>query len=37
MCKPDKVIDALASVPVQGDRAVTPPAIKKVVIRHGSR
>ncbi len=33
MCKPDKVIDALASVPVRGDRAVNPPAIKKVVIR----
>lgn len=37
MCKPDTVIDALASVPVAGDRAQDPPAIKKVVIRRGSK
>lgn len=35
MCTPDKVIDALASVRVVGDRAANPPAIKKVVIRRG--
>jgi peptidyl-prolyl cis-trans isomerase A (cyclophilin A) len=32
-CGPDSVIEQLASVPTQGDRAVTPPKIEKVTIR----
>ncbi|MGC4063508.1 MAG: peptidylprolyl isomerase [Polyangiaceae bacterium] len=32
-CGPDSVIEKLASTPVQGDRAVTPPKIKKVNIK----
>jgi len=32
-CEPDSVIEALASVPVRGDRAVTPPKIEKVTIK----
>jgi peptidyl-prolyl cis-trans isomerase A (cyclophilin A) len=32
-CKPDSVIEKLASNPVQGDRAVEPPKITKVTIR----
>lgn len=32
-CGPDAVLDKLASVEVQGDRAVKPPKIDKVVIR----
>ncbi len=37
MCKPDSVIDDLANVPVHGDRADSPPAIKKVVVRRGKK
>jgi peptidyl-prolyl cis-trans isomerase A (cyclophilin A) len=32
-CEPDSVIEALASVPVRGDRAVTPAKIEKVTIK----
>jgi len=32
-CEPDSVIETLASVPVRGDRAVTPPKIEKVTIK----
>lgn len=32
-CEPDSVIEALASVPVRGERAVTPPKIEKVTIK----
>jgi peptidyl-prolyl cis-trans isomerase A (cyclophilin A) len=35
-CGPDKVIEALASVPVQGQSAVDPPKIEKVTIRRGT-
>ncbi len=32
-CEPESVIDALATVPVQGERAVTPPKIQKVSVK----
>ena len=36
-CGPEKVIEALASVPVIGERAADPPKIEKVTIRRGVR
>jgi peptidyl-prolyl cis-trans isomerase A (cyclophilin A) len=35
-CGPDSVVEALASVPVRGERPIDPPKIEKVVIRRGS-
>jgi peptidyl-prolyl cis-trans isomerase A (cyclophilin A) len=35
-CGPDDVIDKLSSAPTQGDRAVDPPKISKVVVRRAS-
>jgi peptidyl-prolyl cis-trans isomerase A (cyclophilin A) len=35
-CGPDSVIEALASVPVRGERPIEPPKIEKVVIRRGA-
>jgi peptidyl-prolyl cis-trans isomerase A (cyclophilin A) len=35
-CGPESVIEKLASVPVQGDRAVTPSKIKKITVRRGT-
>jgi peptidyl-prolyl cis-trans isomerase A (cyclophilin A) len=35
-CGPEKVIDALASVPTLGERAADPPKIEKVTIRRGT-
>jgi peptidyl-prolyl cis-trans isomerase A (cyclophilin A) len=35
-CGPEAVIEALASVPVRGDRALDPPKIEKVVIRRAA-
>jgi peptidyl-prolyl cis-trans isomerase A (cyclophilin A) len=35
-CGPETVIDALASVPVMGERAADPPKIEKVTIRRGA-
>jgi peptidyl-prolyl cis-trans isomerase A (cyclophilin A) len=32
-CGPDAIIEKLAETPVRGDRAVTPPKIKKVTIK----
>jgi peptidyl-prolyl cis-trans isomerase A (cyclophilin A) len=32
-CEPASVVEALASSPVQGDRAVSPPKLQKVVIK----
>lgn len=32
-CEPDSVVETLASVPVRGERAVTPPKIEKVTIK----
>ncbi|MCC6664671.1 MAG: peptidylprolyl isomerase [Polyangiaceae bacterium] len=32
-CEPESVIEALATVPVQGERAVTPPKIQKVTVK----
>jgi peptidyl-prolyl cis-trans isomerase A (cyclophilin A) len=32
-CEPDAVVEALASVPVRGERAVTPPKIEKITIK----
>lgn len=36
-CEPDSVIEALASVPVRGERAVTPPKIEKVTIKRQAK
>ncbi|MBK7580985.1 MAG: peptidylprolyl isomerase [Myxococcales bacterium] len=32
-CEPESVVEALASVPVRGERAVTPPKIEKVSVK----
>jgi len=34
-CAPDSVVEALASVPVSGDRSLNPTRMDKVVIRRG--
>src|SRR5512145_1076712 len=34
-CGPDAIIEKLADTPVRGDRAVSPPKIKKVTIKRG--
>ena len=34
-CTPESVIEKLSSTPTQGDRAITPPKISKVVVRRG--
>ena len=36
-CTPDSVIEAIANVPVQGDRAVDPPKITKVTVRRAPK
>lgn len=36
-CEPESVIEALASVPVRGERAVTPPKIEKVTIKRQAK
>jgi cyclophilin family peptidyl-prolyl cis-trans isomerase len=33
MCSPDEVIQKLAATEVKGDRAVTPPKIKKITVK----
>jgi len=35
-CGPDDVVQKLASTPTQGDRAIDPPKISKVVVRRGA-
>jgi peptidyl-prolyl cis-trans isomerase A (cyclophilin A) len=35
-CGPESVLEKLANSPVQGDRALQPPKIQKVTIRHGA-